>query len=119
MPASSKTEARSKSLRVVHVWAVIFAMIAWIPLSHFALVAGDVLLVYQIGSIFGIHFTASRAGSAFAVILAPLVGSLVAHSLMDASCALIVAKPFVALLVTEGIGYLLIWHFEHCSPLPT
>jgi uncharacterized protein (DUF697 family) len=116
--ALSKAEARARSYRAVHRWALIFAAVAWIPMSHFVLLAGDALLAYQLGSLFGIHFTISRAGSTFAVVLAPLVGSLAAHTLMDASCIFIIAKPLVAFLVTEGIGLLLVWYFEHCSQLP-
>jgi uncharacterized protein (DUF697 family) len=118
MAASSKQEARVAALSVVNNWAIGFAAVAWIPTSHYLMTAGDVAMVMQIGSIFGVEMNQTKAGAVFASVAAPIIGSKVAHTILDFIPIIgWAAKSGVAYTVTKGVGTALVHYFEDCSPL--
>lgn len=119
MPARNKREAESQARVVINRWAAGFAAVAWIPGSHYAMTAGDLAMVVQVGSIFGVDMDRTQAGALFATVAAPLVGSKVAHTVLDFIPVLgWAAKSVVAATVTKGVGEALISYFKDCSPLP-
>jgi uncharacterized protein (DUF697 family) len=119
MSAENKREARNKARAAVNKWAIGFASVAWIPGSHIALTAGDFAMVIQLGSIYGVDIDRAAAGTIFATVAAPFVGSKVAETLLDFIPILgWAAKIGVAASVTKALGEALIHYFHDCSPLP-
>ncbi|MEM1172653.1 MAG: hypothetical protein AAGJ08_27155 [Cyanobacteria bacterium P01_H01_bin.35] len=119
MAAYSKSEARRLARSRINQWAAGFAAVAWIPGSHYAMTAGDVSMVMQVGSIFGVDMKKTEATAVFTTIAAPLIGSKVAHSILDFVPVVgWAAKSAVAAGVTKAVGEGLIGHFNDCSPLP-
>ncbi len=119
MVASSKSQARTQARSAIDKWALGFAAVAWIPGSHYAMTAGDVSMVMQVGSIFDVHLDKIAAGQIFATVAAPLIGSKVAHSVLDFVPVVgWAAKSVVAAGVTKGVGEALIGYFNDCSTLP-
>lgn len=119
MPASNKREAVEQARSITTKWAVGFASVAWIPGSHYLMSAGDLAMVMQMGSVFGVDLDRTNAAAVFGTIAAPVIGSKIAHSILD--FIPIVgwgAKSVVALGVTKGVGEALIKYFLDCSPLP-
>ncbi len=119
MAAPTKREAREQARKAVNGWAAGLAATAWIPGSHYVMLAGDVAFVQQIGSIYDVSVTEAGAGQIFATVAAPLIGSKVAHSVLDfIPVAGWVAKSVVAAGVTKAVGEALVKYFEDCSKLP-
>ncbi len=119
MAAYSKSEARSQARSRINQWAAGFAAVAWIPGAHYAMTAGDVTMVMQVGSIFDVHLDKIAAGQIFATVAAPLFGSKIAHSILDFVPVVgWAAKSVVAAGVTKSVGEALIGYFNDCSPLP-
>lgn len=119
MAALNKREAKEKAQVAVNSWAVGFASVAWIPGSHYVMGAGDIAMVVQVGSIFGVDLDRTGAGALFTSVAAPLIGSKIAHSILDFIPGIgWVAKSVVALGVTKGVGEALIAYFKDCSTLP-
>ncbi len=76
-------------------------------------------MVVQIGSIFAVDLDKSQAGAVFATVAAPLIGSKIAHSVLDFVPVLgWAAKSAVAAGVTKTVGEALIHYFNGCSDLP-
>jgi uncharacterized protein (DUF697 family) len=119
MKATNRREAEEQARSVVNKWATGFASIAWIPFSHYAMTAGDVTMIIQVGSIYAVDLDRTAAASVFTTVAAPLVGSKIAHSILDFVPVFgWIAKSAVALAVTKGVGESLIHYFRDCSPLP-
>lgn len=119
MAASNKREAREKARRAVNAWSAGFASVAWIPGSHYIMAAGDLTMVIQVGSIFEVELDKAGAAAVFATVAAPLIGSKIAHSILDFIPVIgWAAKSVVALTVTKGVGETLISYFHDCSDLP-
>lgn len=119
MAASTKRDAVTQARSIIHKWAIGFASVAWIPGSHYLMSAGDLAMVMQVGSVFGVDLDRTNAGAVFATVAAPIIGSKIAHSILD--FIPIVgwgAKSVVAMGVTKGVGETLIRYFLDCSPLP-
>ncbi len=119
MAAYNKSQARSQARSRINQWAAGFAAVAWIPGAHYAMGAGDIAMVRQVGSIFGVHTNETQAGEIFTIVAAPLIGSKVAHSILDFVPVIgWGVKSAVAAGVTKGVGEALIGYFNDCSPLP-
>lgn len=119
MAASNKREARNKAKEAINGWSVGFASVAWIPGSHFVMAAGDIALVLQVGSIYGIELNKQAAAQIFTSVAAPLIGSKIAHTVLDFIPVLgWAAKSGVAFGVTKLVGEALIAHFEDVTTLP-
>jgi uncharacterized protein (DUF697 family) len=119
MAAANKQEAAIKARSIIHGWAVGFASVAWIPFSHYAMAAGDIAMVVQVGAVFGVDLDRTGAGVVFTTVAAPLIGSFAAHQILDFIPILgWAAKSAVAATVTKGVGEALIKYFHDCSPLP-
>jgi uncharacterized protein (DUF697 family) len=119
MAASNKRRAREQARSAVNKWAIGFASVAWIPGSHYAMTAGDITLVIQVGSIFGVDMDRTGAGALFTTVAAPLLGSKLAHSILDFVPVVgWAAKSAVAAGVTKSVGEALIHYFNDCSELP-
>jgi uncharacterized protein (DUF697 family) len=119
MAAATSTEAAIQARATVNKWAIGFASLAWIPGSHYVMWAGDVMMVMQIGSVFGVDLDRTNAARVFATIAAPWIGSKIAHTLLDFIPILgWAAKSLVAFLVTKAMGETLILYYKDCSPLP-
>ncbi len=119
MAASNKKEAREKAKEAINGWSLGFASVAWIPGSHYVMAAGDFTLVLQVGSIYGVELDKQQAAQIFTSVAAPLIGSKIAHSILDFIPILGWAiKSGVAFGVTKLVGEALIAHFEDVSPLP-
>jgi uncharacterized protein (DUF697 family) len=119
MTASNKRQAQEQARSAINKWALGFASVAWIPGSHYVMTGGDVTMVIQVGSIYGVDLDRTTAGAAFTTIAAPLIGSKVAHSVLDFVPILgWAAKSAVAAGVTKAVGEALIVYFHDCSDLP-
>ena len=119
MAAQNKSEARIQARSVINNWAMGFAAVAWIPGSHYVMTAGDLTMVIQVGSIFGVDLTRTAAANIFTTVAAPLIGSKLAHSILDFVPGIgWAAKSAVAVVVTRGVGEALIGYFNDCSKLP-
>ncbi|WP_017719902.1 hypothetical protein [Kamptonema formosum] len=119
MAATNKRKAREQARSAINVWALSFASVAWIPGSHYVMTTGDLAMVVQIGSIFAVDLDKSQAGAVFATVAAPLIGSKIAHSVLDFVPVLgWAAKSAVAAGVTKTVGEALIHYFNGCSDLP-
>lgn len=119
MAASTKRQAEEAARSIIHKWAVGFASVAWIPGSHYLMTAGDLAMVMQVGSVYGVDLDRTNAAAVFATVAAPLIGSKIAHSILDFIPILgWAAKSGVALSVTKVVGEALIKYFHDCSPLP-
>ena len=119
MAASNKREAKVKATEAVNAWSIGFASVAWIPGSHYVMAAGDLTMVIQVGAIFGVDLDKRAAASLFTSVAAPLIGSKIAHSILDFIPVLgWAAKSAVALGVTKTVGEALIAYFNDCSELP-
>ncbi|GAB4025622.1 hypothetical protein [Spirosoma koreense] len=119
MPARNKREAETLASSAINKWAIGFASVAWIPGSHYAMGAGDLAMVVQVGSIYNVDLDRTAAGSVFTSVAAPLIGSKVAHSILDFLPGIgWAAKSAVALGTTKFVGQALIHYFKDCSPLP-
>ena len=119
MKAANKREAREQTRTAINRWAAGFASVAWIPFSHYVMTAGDVTMVVQIGSIYAVDIDRSGAATVFAIVAALLIGSKVAHSILDFIPVLgWMAKSAVAAAVTKAVGESLIHYFHDCSQLP-
>ncbi len=119
MAARNKRQAREQARLAINKWALGFAAIAWIPGSHYAMTGGDVTMVIQVGSIYGVDMDRTNAGAVFTTIAAPLIGSKIAHSVLDFVPVLgWAAKSAVAAGVTKVVGETMIRYFEDCSTLP-
>jgi uncharacterized protein (DUF697 family) len=119
MAASNKREAKEKAKGVINAWSVGFASVAWIPGSHYVMGAGDLAMVVQVGSIYGVDLDRTAAGALFTTVAAPLIGSKIAHSILDFIPVIgWGAKSAVAFTVTKGVGAALIAYFSDCSTLP-
>lgn len=76
-------------------------------------------MVVQIGSVYGVDLDRAGAGAVFATIAAPLIGSKIAHTVLDFIPVIgWAAKSAVAAGVTKAVGEALIHYFTDCSPLP-
>jgi uncharacterized protein (DUF697 family) len=118
MAASNKRQAREQARSAINKWALGFASVAWIPGSHYLMTGGDLTMVMQVGSIFDVDMDRTQAGAVFAIIAAPLIGSKVAHSVLDFIPVLgWGAKSLVAGGVTKAVGEALISYFNDCSNL--
>ncbi|MDJ0553186.1 MAG: hypothetical protein QNJ68_01840 [Microcoleaceae cyanobacterium MO_207.B10] len=119
MAAYSKSQARTQARSAIDKWALGFVAVAWIPGSHYAMGAGDITMVMQVGSIFGVDLDRTAAAQVFTIVAAPLIGSKVAHSILDFFPGVgWAAKSVVAGGVTKGVGEALIGYFNDCSDLP-
>lgn len=119
MAAINKREANRQARSAVNKWAIGLASTAWIPGSHYVMLAGDVTFVVQIGSIYGVDLDRASAGALFTTVAAPLIGSKLAHSLLDFIPVIgWGAKSVVAGVVTKSVGEAMIRYFEDCSMLP-
>ncbi|MDB4948960.1 MAG: hypothetical protein JWM27_1609 [Gemmatimonadetes bacterium] len=119
MAAASKGIAREQARALINKWAIGFASVAWIPGSHLVMSVGDLTMVMQVGSIYGVELDKTKAGALFATVAAPLIGSKIAHTILD--FVPIVgwgAKSVVAAGVTKSVGAALMRYFDDCSPLP-
>ena len=83
MVAHSKSEARRQASSAINKWALGFAAIAWVPGSHYAMGAGDIAMIRQVGAIFDVSTSKTAAAEIFTIVAAPLIGSKVAHSVLD------------------------------------
>ncbi|MEG3834732.1 hypothetical protein QUA46_04235 [Microcoleus sp. MON2_D6] len=118
MAASNKRQAREQARSAINKWALGFASVAWIPGSHYLMTGGDVTMVIQVGSIFDVDMDKTQAGAVFATIAAPLIGSKLAHSVLDFVPVFgWAAKSVVAGGVTKAVGEALIAYFNDCSNL--
>ncbi len=119
MAAKNKREAKEQARSAINKWAAGFAAVAWIPGSHYAMTGGDVTMVIQVGSIYNVDLTKTQAASVFTTIAAPLIGSKIAHSVLDFIPVFgWAAKSAVAAGVTKVVGEALITYFHDCSALP-
>lgn len=119
MAANNKREAEMLASSAINKWALKFASVAWIPGSHYAMTVGDLAMVTQIGNIYRVDVDTSKAGKIFTAVAAPLIGSKIAHSVLDFLPGIgWAAKSVVALGVTKAVGQALIHYFKDCSPLP-
>jgi uncharacterized protein (DUF697 family) len=119
MAASNKRQAREQARAAINKWALGFAGVAWIPGSHYVMAGGDVTMVIQVGSIFAVDMDKTTAGAVFTTIAAPLIGSKIAHSILDFVPVVgWAAKSAVAAGVTKAVGEALIEYFNGCSNLP-
>lgn len=119
MAATTKRDAETQARSIINKWAVGFASLAWIPGSHYVMSAGDLAMVVQVGSVFNVDLDRTNAAAVFATVAAPLIGSKIAHSVLDFIPILgWAAKSAVALSVTKVVGEALIKYFLDCSPLP-
>ena len=118
MAASNKNEARAQARSAVNKWAIGFASFAWIPGIHYAMTAADLAMVVQVGSIYSVDLDRTAAGSIFATVAAPFIGSKIAHGILDFIPWLWPAKSAVAYGVTKMVGESLIHYFHDCSPPP-
>jgi len=119
MTCSTKREAREKAKKIVNGWALGLAATAWIPGSHYVMAAGDYALVEQLGSVFDVSVNKTEAAQIFTLIAVPLVGSKVAHSILDFIPVLgWGVKSVVAAGATKAAGEALIKYFYNCSKLP-
>jgi uncharacterized protein (DUF697 family) len=119
MAASNKRQAKEQARSAINKWALGFASVAWIPGSHYVMTEGDITMVIQIGSIYGVDLDRTTAGAVFTTIAAPLIGSKIAHSVLDFVPVLgWAAKSAVAAGVTKAVGEALIVYFHDCSNLP-
>ena len=119
MVAPNKRIARDKAHSAINKWAIGFASVAWIPGSHYVMTGGDLTMVVQVGSIYGVDMDKTTAANVFTTIAAPLVGSKLAHSALDFVPILgWAAKSAIAASVTKVVGEALIAYFDDCSDLP-
>lgn len=119
MAARNKRQARQQARSAINKWALGFASVAWIPGSHYVMTAGDVTMVIQVGAIFDVDLDRTTAGAVFTTVAAPLVGSKIAHSVLDFVPVIgWAAKSAVAAGVTKAVGEALIHYFDGCSNLP-
>lgn len=119
MAASNKRQAREQARSAINKWALGFASVAWIPGSHYVMTGGDVTMVIQVGSIFGVDIDKTTAATTFTTVAAPLIGSKIAHSILDFIPVFgWTAKSVVAAGVTKAVGEALIAYFNDCSDLP-
>jgi uncharacterized protein (DUF697 family) len=119
MPALNKREAETKARSAINKWAIGFASVAWIPGSHYVMTAGDLTMIIQIGSIYDVDLDKTSAAAVFATVAAPLIGSKIAHSILDFIPIIGWGiKSVIAGAVTKGVGEALIKYFHDCSPLP-
>lgn len=119
MAAYNKRQAKEEARSAINKWAIGFAAVAWIPGSHYVMTGGDLTMVIQVGSIYGVDLDRTEAAAIFTTIAAPLIGSKVAHSLLD--FVPVVGwgiKSAVAAGVTKAVGEALISYFHDCSMLP-
>jgi Uncharacterized protein/domain associated with GTPases len=118
MVAYSKSEARRQASSAINKWALGFAAIAWVPGSHYAMGAGDIAMIRQVGAIFDVSVS-ETAAEIFTIVAAPLLGSKVAHSILDFIPVVgWGVKSAVAAGVTKAVGEGLIGYFNSCSRLP-
>jgi len=119
MAAENKKVAQEVARTAINKWALGFAAVAWIPGSHYVMTAGDVAMVVQVGAIYGVDIDRTGAGALFTTVAAPLIGSKIAHSILDFIPIIgWAAKSVVAAAVTKGVGEALIKYFHDCSLLP-
>jgi uncharacterized protein (DUF697 family) len=119
MAAENRRQAEQIARAAINKWAIGCASVAWIPGSHWVMTAGDVTMVVQVGSIYAVPMDKTQAGALFATVAAPLVGSKVAHTILDFIPIIgWAAKSAVAAVVTKVVGEALIKYFHDCSPLP-
>ena len=119
MSASNKREAREDAMKVVKAWSIGISSAAWIPASTIMNVGGEIRMVKEIGSIFGVELDKEEAANLLATVTQPLMGRSVAGSILDFIPIIGWAiKPFIANEVTLKIGEALIEHFNNCSDLP-
>jgi uncharacterized protein (DUF697 family) len=118
MTAINRREAREQARKAVNKWAMGLAATAWVPGSHYVMAAGDITFVIQIGSIYKVDLDRTSAGALFTTVAAPLIGSKVAHTVLDFVPLGSVIKSVVAGVVTKSVGEAMIQYFEDCSPLP-
>lgn len=119
MAASNKRQARDQARSAINKWALGFASVAWIPGSHYVMTGGDVAMVIQVASIFDVDMDKTEAGAVFTTVAAPLIGSKIAHSVLDFVPVFgWTVKSVVAAGVTKAVGETLIAYFNDCSNLP-
>ena len=119
MASLNKSEAKKSAKKIVNKWSIGFASVAWIPGSHYVMAAGDVALVMQVGSVYGVELDRTGAATVFTSVAAPLIGSFLANSVLDFIPILgWIAKSGISYCVTKGVGEALIAYFSDCSPLP-
>ena len=119
MVARSKSEARRQASSAINKWALGFAAIAWVPGSHYAMGAGDIAMIRQVGAIFDVDVNETEAAEIFTIVAAPLLGSKVAHSILDFIPVVgWGVKSAVAAGVTKAVGEGLIGYFNSCPRLP-
>ena len=119
MSARNKREAEELANTAINKWAAGFAAVAWIPGSHYLMTAGDLTMVVQVGSIYHVDLDRTAAGSIFTSVAAPMIGSKIAHTVLDFFPVFgWIVKSAVALGVTKVVGTALIQYFRDCSPLP-
>lgn len=81
--------------------------------------AGDLAMVVQVGAVFSVDLDRTNAAAVFATLAAPLIGSKIAHSILDFIPIVgWAAKSAIAVGVTKVVGEALIKYFNDCSPLP-
>ena len=119
MAARNKRAAEEEANKAIVKWAAGFASVAWIPGSHYAMAPGDIAMVMQLGSIFDVPLDRETAGVVFSSVAAPIIGSKVAHSILDFVPVVgWAAKSVIAGSVTWGVGKAMISYFRSCSKLP-
>jgi uncharacterized protein (DUF697 family) len=119
MAAPNKQQAKQNAKKIINRWSIGFASVAWIPGSHYVMAAGDLALVMQVGSVYGVELDRTAAATVFTSVAAPLIGSFVANSILDFIPILgWAAKSGVSYGVTRAVGEALIGYFNDCSPLP-
>ena len=119
MTAPNNKIAKKEARSVINKWAMGFAGIAWLPGSQLALSGGDVLMVIQVGKIYGFDLDKTEALGILTSIAATITGRTIVHSLLDFVPVIgWGAKPVVAASVTKAVGKALIAYFEERSNLP-
>jgi uncharacterized protein (DUF697 family) len=119
MAAPNRRQAREQANKAINSWAIGFASVAWIPGSHYVMSAGDLTMVIQVGSIYGVDLDRTTAGAVFTTVAAPLIGSKIAHSILDfVPIVGWAAKSGVAYSVTKVVGKAMVEYFEGCTGLP-
>jgi uncharacterized protein (DUF697 family) len=118
MAAQNKNEAGVQARAAINKWAMGFTAVAWIPCIHYVLTAADVVMVVQVGTIYGVDLDRASAGVVFSTVAGPFLGRTVAHGILDFIPWLWPIKSAVAYGVTKAIGEALIGYFHDCSPLP-
>lgn len=117
---TTKVEAESKAREIVGKWVTGAALTGWLPGSSFVLGAGDMLMIRQVGEVFGVPALSDEAITAhFGGLFASILGGTIATELVGLVPVLgWVAKSAVLAGKAQLIGDGVITKFKEISPLP-